>query len=154
VRFTPVAVAAALVVSLTGCTQTVALQPADNAIDPLCASVVVHLPDPLVDFEQRSTNAQGTSAWGTPTSVILRCGVPEPDPTSTLPCVSADGVDWLRDDTDEPTYVFTTYGRSPAVEVIVDRDAVSPGVALYDLADAIKFTEKVRECTDVEDSLD
>jgi hypothetical protein len=143
-----------MLIGLTGCTQTVALQPAVNAIDPLCASVVVHLPETVAGLEQRDTNAQGTSAWGEPSAVILRCGVPVPDPTSTLPCVTADGVDWLRDEGErDGDFVFTTYGRSPATEVIINRDAVSPGVALYDLAGAVGFAEKTTECTDVEDTL-
>ena len=138
---------------LAGCTQTVALEPADNAIDVGCAEIIVRLPDTVSELEIRETNAQGTAAWGTPTAVILRCGVAEPAPTSTLPCVLVDDVYWLRDDTNAPSYVFTTYGRSPATEVIVNRDAVSPGVALYDLVGAVSFTTETGACTEIEDSL-
>jgi hypothetical protein len=104
-------------------------------------------------LELRETNAQGTGAWGTPTAVILRCGVAEPAPTSTLPCVLVDDVYWLRDGTNAPSYVFTTYGRSPATEVIVDSNAVSPGAALYDLVGAVSFTTETGACTEIEDSL-
>jgi hypothetical protein len=142
--------------TLTGCTQTVALEPAENAIDPGCAEVVVHAPQTVADLAIRETNAQGVVAWGDPSAVILRCGVAEPDPTSTLPCVLVEDGEktyWLRDDSDAPNYVFTTYGRSPAVEVIINRDVVSPGPALYDLVDAISRTEGLRACTEIEDSL-
>ena len=149
----PVSVAVLAVALLGGCTQAVALEPADDAINVGCAEIVVRLPDTVSDLDIRETNAQGTGAWGTPTAVILRCGVAEPAPTSTLPCVLVDDVYWLRDDTNAPSYVFTTYGRSPATEVIVDRDAVSPGVALYDLVGAVSITTETGACTEIEDSL-
>jgi Protein of unknown function (DUF3515) len=126
-----------LALLLTGCAQTVALEPADDAPNPVCADVSVRLPE-LVDAKEiRSTNAQATGAWGNPASIILRCGVPAPAPTAELPCVTVEGVDWLRDDTAAPNYVFTTYGRVPAVEVIVDGDAASGFAALVDLAPAV-----------------
>jgi hypothetical protein len=138
---------------LGGCSQSVALEPADNATTIGCADVIVRLPDTVSGLELRQTNAQGTGAWGTPTAVILRCGVAEPAPTSTLPCVLVDDVYWLRDGTNAPSYVFTTYGRSPATEVIVDSNAVSPGAALYDLVGAVSFTTETGACTEIEDSL-
>jgi hypothetical protein len=85
--------------------------------------------------------------------VLLRCGVAIPDRASTLPCVLVEDVYWLRDDADAPNYVFTTYGRDPATEVIVNRDVTSPGSALYDLVDAVGATAETAECTEIEDSL-
>lgn len=117
------------------------------------------LPETVVDFPSRETNAQGTGAWGSgsgkyPTSVLLRCGVPVPSRASTLPCVLVGDVYWLRDGTDAPTYIFTTYGREPATEVIVtQRSDVSPGAALYDLQNAVDVTKSTAKCTTVEDSL-
>ncbi|MCU1425762.1 MAG: hypothetical protein JWM51_2053 [Microbacteriaceae bacterium] len=149
-------IAAAVIIlgTLSGCARTVALNPAENASDTECADVVVRLPETVSDLPIKETNAQGTGAWGADTSaVLLRCGVPVPDPTSTLPCVLVDEVYWLRDDADAPNYVFTTYGRDPAVEVIVDQETVSPGAALYDLANAVSFTTETGACTDIEDSL-
>ena len=145
--FAPVGLpVAALTLLLTGCSAPVALEPADDAINPACAAVVVRLPDTVAGLDARETNAQGTGAWGTPASVILRCGVPVPAPTAVLPCVTVDGVDWLRDDSNDPSFVFTTYGREPAVEVIVDADAASGFEALTDLSYAVSFTERVGEC--------
>ena len=138
---------------LAGCTQTVALEPAENAIDPGCAEVVAHAPETVGELTRRDTDAQGVLAYGDPTSVIVRCGVEEPGPTAALRCVDTNGINWLRDDTDAPIYVFTTYGRSPATEVIIDRDVISPGLALLDLVSAVGGTEKVGECTTIEDSL-
>jgi hypothetical protein len=49
--------------------------------------------------------------------VVLRCGLPEPAPT-TRHCLTVDGVDWVVDESTDPV-VFTSYGRSPALEVLV-----------------------------------
>jgi hypothetical protein len=126
-----------LVLLLAGCAPTVALEPADDAINPICAEVSVRLPETVAELPSRETNAQATGAWGEPVSVILRCGVPSPAPTAELPCQTVDGIDWLIDDADAPNYVFTTYGRTPAVEVIVNYDVVSGNAALTDLAPAV-----------------
>ena len=131
------ALALPLALVLAGCSQTVALEPADDAANPVCAEVSVRLPDTADGQPLRSTNAQATGAWGNPASIILRCGVPAPAPTAELPCLTVEGIDWLRDDSDAPNYVFTTYGRVPAVEVIVDGDKASGFAALVDLAPAV-----------------
>ncbi len=130
-------VAALTVGVLAGCAPAVALEPADDAANPACAEVSVRLPDTVAELPRRLTNAQATGAWGEPTGVILRCGVPVPAPTATLPCVTVDGVDWLRDGADDPNFVFTTYGRNPAIEVIIDSAVVSGFSALNDLARAV-----------------
>jgi hypothetical protein len=141
------ATAAALVLVLAGCAPTVALEPADDAASPLCAEVSVRLPDAIGELAVRQTNAQATAAWGEPTAIILRCGVPAPAPTAELPCVTVDGVDWLRDDADAPVYVFTTYGREPAVEVIVQDGETTSGLeALTEVADAVSRLPVTGEC--------
>ena len=147
------AVTLLLAATLTGCAQTVALTPAGDAQNSVCADIVVHAPRDVLDLPYRETNAQGVVAWGEPSAVILRCGVAIPDPTSTLPCVEVDGVYWLRDDAKAPNYVFTTYGRDPAVEVIVNRDRVAPGAALLDLIPSVQYAEEIGQCTEVEDTL-
>lgn len=126
-----------LLLLLAGCSPIVALEPAEDAASPLCAEVTVRLPDTVDELAKRQTNAQATGAWGEPTAVLLRCGVPSPAPTSKLPCLTVEGVDWLRDDSDDPIFVFTTYGRTPAVEVIVDYSTASAFDALVDVAFAV-----------------
>lgn len=152
------ALALVTIALLSGCAQTVPFGAAPDAANPLCADVVVRLPDVVNDdLQRRQTNSQGTAAWGDPSSALLRCGVTVPGPTSTLPCVAIDvsgqKVYWLRDGTDDPRIIFTTYGREPATEVIVDRDKVTPGVVLLDVSKALLYTKETRQCTDVEDSL-
>jgi hypothetical protein len=133
---------------LTGCTPTVALTPATNATDARCASVVVLLPDTVSTLPQRETNAQGTGAWGEPPDIVLRCGVAVPDPTSALPCVTVDGIDWLRKADAHEVYVFTTYGRDPAVAVTINSKNVKAdgNQALNDLAIAVAEIPSKHRC--------
>jgi hypothetical protein len=132
---------------LTACAPTVALTPAGNATNAKCASVVVLLPATVSTLAQRQTNAQGTGAWGTPADILLRCGVPVPDP-NRLPCVTVDGIDWLRNDKDAPVYVFTTYGRNPAVAVTINSKNVHAdgNQALNDLAIAVAQIPSRHHC--------
>ncbi|TBN58475.1 DUF3515 family protein [Glaciihabitans arcticus] len=148
------ALLAALALTLTGCVQTVSLRPAEFAVDPLCAQVMVDAPSDVAELPIRETNAQGTLAWGSPAAVLLRCGVPEPDPTATLPCYEVGGVFWLVDDAGSPNYVYTTYGRSPATEVILNRDLVAPAPALLDVSRAVAATTATSSCTEVADTLE
>jgi len=132
-------VAAALVIStfaLSGCSATVALDPAANANNPACADVVVRLPDSIDNLTKRQTNSQSTAAWGEPTAVIFRCGL-EPVSVSKLACVTSSDIDWLVDDSNKPSYRFVTFARTPAVEVVVDSAKVSGVTALDELASAV-----------------
>jgi hypothetical protein len=121
------------------------LEPAPAATAYGCAEISVRLPAQVAELERRSTNAQATAAWGDPTAVIFRCGVPAPGP-SELPCFTVDEVDWLLDESNAPRYVFTTYGRDPAVEVIVDNDAVRGPDALRAISGAVGVTEADSRC--------
>lgn len=142
------------VLLLAGCSPTVTLQPADDAADPECAKVSVELSflDTVAELAPRETNAQATAAWGEPASVLLRCGVPSPPPTAEFPCVTVDGIDWLVDDSDDPSFVFTTYGRTPAVQVIVDSNGASGRAALTDVARAVSVIPADRACVALEDA--
>jgi len=57
-----------------------------------------------------------TAAWGDP-AIIARCGVPTIGPT-TDQCLEVSGVDWVAHRFTDGVR-FTTYGRSPALEVLV-----------------------------------
>lgn len=112
------------------------MTPAAGANDPLCADVTVRLPDSVDGQPRQWTDAQATGAWGNPSAVLLTCGVTPPGP-STLPCQTVNGVDWLIDDSEAPHYRFTTFGRTPAVEVYLDYDVVSGNAALQALSTAV-----------------
>lgn len=134
--------------SLSACTANVSLEAAQDSNNPACAEVSVRLPEMVADQAKRVTDAQATGAWGNPTSVILRCGLPAVE-VSTLPCVTASGVDWLVDDSKKPSYRFITFGRKPATEVIVDSRKVAGVTALSDLSTAIQSIEATKHCSTV-----
>jgi hypothetical protein len=138
--------------ALAGCTQAVAIDAAPDASNVDCAAVVVRLPDTVADLAERETNAQATGAWGQPASVLLRCGVNPPGPTTDR-CVSVDGVDWVIDESDRPNYLFTTYGRTPAVEVLVDNDVVSGTTAIADLSAAVSAIPAEGGCVAIDDTV-
>ncbi len=123
-----VAALAASLLGLASCSSTVSIPPAPDANNPLCADVSVRLPKVVDGMQRRWTDAQATGAWGDPTTVILACGVMPPGPT-TLECVTIEGVDWIIDPSDEPNYRFTTYGRTPAVEVFLTYDPATTSSA-------------------------
>lgn len=160
-RGSPFATAAAsvlLVGALTGCSATVAMSPAaEFANDPGCADVVARLYKPtpvdIGSYGLRTTDAQGTAAWGTPTVALLYCGVPVPE-VSDLDCIEYNGIFWLREVVDAG-YAFTTYGRDPAIRVIVDDDIVGgPGVALDEISGAVAYLpENGRVCLDTDDTV-
>ncbi|WP_194764129.1 DUF3515 family protein [Microbacterium sp. UFMG61] len=118
-RLTVVAGGLALVAALSGCSTTIHLEPADYANDPACAEVSVLLPDAVGELDRVWTDAQATGAWGDP-SVVLRCGVEPPAP-STEVCTTIGSIDWLVLDQEEERQRLVTYGRDPAVEVIIRR---------------------------------
>lgn len=144
-RATALMAAFALTLALSACSPTVSLEPAADANNPGCAEVIVRLPDAVDGQERRSTNAQSTAAWGNPATVILRCGI-EPVAVSTLPCVTASGVDWLVDDSAKPSYRFITFGRTPALEVIVDSEKAVGVNALDGLSSAVQSLEPSKVC--------
>lgn len=138
-------------VLLSGCAPTVNLEAAEESNTVECANMTVRLPDTISGHARRSVNAQATAAWGDPVSIIVRCGVPIPEPTP-LPCFEVAGIDWLRDDRDAPRFIFTTYGLSPATEVIVDSERASGTDALLELARAVgSQSEPVQRCIDPSD---
>jgi hypothetical protein len=148
---TGAALIAPLLLMLAGCAPIVALDPAPDAINPKCAAVIVNLPETVADLPSRETDAQATAAWGTPVAVVLHCGVPVPAPTATLPCLTVSGVDWLRDDKDVTNSIYTTYGRDPAIEVVIDGDKASGLATLTDLSYAVTTVPATGKCIAPED---
>ena len=96
-----------------------------GANDPACARLADSLPR-SVRGQGRVATSSGSAAvaaWGSP-AVIWRCGVAPPGPT-TDECLNIDGVDWVASPLADGTS-FTTFGRSPAVQVLVPRVPSSP----------------------------
>lgn len=138
-------VASLALLTLSGCAATVNLEPAEDSNNPGCAEVMVRLPSQLGGLQERYTNAQATAAWGDPAAVLLRCGL-EPVEVSTLPCVTAAGIDWLVDDSLAPSYRFISYARFPAVEVVVDSDNASGITSLEGIAGAVAKLPVTKAC--------
>ncbi len=136
-----------LLALFTACTATVPLTPAVNATDPKCAEIIVRLPKSVVDQPLRETNAQATGAWGNPTSVLLRCGVAQPAPSAS--CSTVNGIDWVVDVSGSPRYVYTTWGRSPATQVVVDTKLTqgSGAIILDALSNAVGSIAQTKACT-------
>ena len=135
--------------ALTGCSSTVALEPAADANNPLCAEVTVRLPDAVAGQDRRWTDAQATGAYGDPTSVFVACGVTVPGPTADLQCITLEGIDWLVDESQAPSMRMTTYGRDPAVQVFVDTEVVSANDALSNagIVSGIRMIPATSACT-------
>ncbi len=140
-RWTAIAgVVVALAAGLTGCTNAVGMSPAPSADAAACAAVQVRLPSTVDStFALRNTTAQSTAAWGDPAAALYHCGVAVPT-VSDLPCFDQGGVDWIRDDRGAQI-VFTTFGRSPAVQVVIDTSKTTSQV-VQDLTDAVATLPK------------
>lgn len=155
-RWALAAPVAAVALLLAGCTPVVALTPAPQATSVGCAGVIVRLPATIGGAAQRTVNAQGTAAWGSPATVTLTCGVATPQ-QSGLSCFQIGGVDWLVDDQrlsdGSRAAVFTTFGRSPGVQIIVKVGSLSRSDVLPAVSDAIgaATTTTSRTCKSLDD---
>lgn len=142
--------AAAVAAPLAACAPSISLTAAPYATDPLCASIVLAVPDRLGNLDRITASAQATAAWGTTAqAVTLRCGVEPPGPTTdqcqAIADVTGASVDWIV--VEEPgtgDWVFTTYGRTPAVEVRVPSG--TSGAAVVDLNRAVSAAPQTRHC--------
>jgi hypothetical protein len=104
-------------------------QPVEVAVpgggaDPACAAMADRLPSRLLNQERVATSQRSpaVAAWGDP-AIIWRCGVTPPGPT-TQDCIAVNGIDWVVEPLDDGTG-FVSYGRDPAVQVLVP-DAYAP----------------------------
>lgn len=147
-----IATLAVAMLSLTACTPIATVQPADDASNPLCAEMMVQLPQEISGQALRKTNSQATAVWGEPSQLVLRCGVVPPAPSSD-PCVSVNGVDWLAKE-GEKNWTLTTYGRTPATELLFDPQQIPSSTVLATMSGAAAKIPAQRQCTDVEKTVD
>ncbi|TQL64076.1 uncharacterized protein DUF3515 [Rarobacter faecitabidus] len=135
--------------AVAGCAPTIAVEPAAHADDAACGLVLARTPQTMDGHPQRQTTAQATTAWGDAGAAIaLRCGVEQPGPSAD--CVSITygdvTVDWIAQET-TTGWRFTTYGRTPAVEVAVPSSLGLTQPGLTDLTDALASTIVTAHCT-------
>jgi hypothetical protein len=109
----------------------------DGGDDPACLDAGTRWPLEVAGEDERDTDPAGTAvhAWGDP-AVIARCGLPALGPT-TEQCISVDGVDWVARELSDGT-ALTTFGRSPAIEVLVPDEVGQAPLVLPAFADAAK----------------
>ncbi len=146
----PLASGVACLALLSGCSGTLVVDAAPHATDPECASVMLRMPDAIDGHKQRATSSQGTTAWGDPAAAIVRCGMNSPGPT-TDHCVNVGGVDWISTEQNKNSWKFVSYGRSPAVEVLVDPRAESGANALNAISPAVAYIKQDRKCENAAD---
>lgn len=113
---------------------------------------MVVLPPEISEQQKRQTNSQATAVWGDPAQLVLRCGV-TPPPPSTDPCVSVNGVDWLAKEGEE-SWTLTTYGRTPATELVFDPNVIPSSTILATLSSAASKIPAQRTCTTVTKTVD
>lgn len=107
-------------------------------------------------------------AFGTPDApVTIRCGLTPPPPTTDR-CLSVSktdedaGVDWINPEAGSPllpehapsdAWVFLTYGRTPALEVVipVESGIAQPTAALLAVEPAATLVEAERTCVGATD---
>jgi hypothetical protein len=109
-----------LVGALSGCSSTEVTDPA-QAGSAACRAAAAHWPKTVGGQSRQPTSSSSVAvrAWGDP-AIIARCGLPPIGPT-TDQCLQVSGIDWVAHQLTDGVR-FTTYGRSPAIEVLVPSD--------------------------------
>ena len=155
----------ALLAGLTACGPgPVNLEPAEDAANPACAKAMVAMPSELNSLQQRETTAQATTAWGDPSSIILKCGVAHSQEPVSDPCVNVNGIDWIVTPTDPQaaqaseqtasgTWQAKTFGRDPAIRVTFQAEQVFSSTLLAELSSAVAQIPQEQACSNLEDSL-
>ena len=117
-RLSGCAGAVLLVWGLAGCSASVEVTEPAEAGSAACRSAAARWPDTVGGRSLRPTSSSSVAvrAWGDP-AIIARCGLTPIGPT-TDQCLDVSGVDWVAHQLTDGVR-FTTYGRSPAIEVLV-----------------------------------
>lgn len=135
-----------IAIGLAGCSDSVRVEPFAASDSDACRAVAEHWPVSLLGEDRRvvAVQAAGVAVWGDP-QIVARCGarVPQAGPEEPLNCLQVNGVDWIAVPFDDGTG-FVSYGREPAIEVLVP-DAYAPESsvlpALEAAASAVEATD-------------
>ena len=132
---------AVLVLPLGACASAVKVTPFEGAETPECHALSALWPARVGSAEPRETAVDSVTvaAWGDP-AIIARCGALPPGPT-TLQCLDVAGVDWIVEELEDGVS-FTTYGRTPAVQVLVPKAYPTPPLLLPAFAPAVETIEQ------------
>jgi hypothetical protein len=144
---------------LSGCAAATYAPPGPDAALPVCGEVVAYAPPEVLDLARTEPASQGTAVWGRgDEAVVLRCGVtpPPPDPEGCTRLEDDQGnlTDWLIRPTDDGGWMFTTYGREPAIDVLVPSGVGGdqPSAALLALSSTVQRIEPTTHCVGLEDT--
>ena len=74
-----------------------------------------------------AADSDTVAAWGDP-AIIARCGATAPGPTSAQ-CLAIADVDWVAEPLDDGVR-FTSYGRDPAIQVLVPSDYATESLVM------------------------
>lgn len=161
------AVALGVAAAMAGCARPVTVEAAEFAPDPVCGQVILALPHQLGALSQVPTTSQATVAWGAG-EIIVRCGVAPPPPTDER-CISVTSsagvtIDWIdpepgselippHADAEGGAWTFVTYGRVPAIEVVIAAasDVQSPADILNTISLAVDRAPAERFCVGATD---
>ena len=137
--------------ALTACSGGDSIEAARDGGSLACAALVARLPASVLGRDRRDLDVAGAARWGDP-AIVLRCGVPPTGPTSDY-CIDADDVQWTFRDLGK-RYRFTTYGRTPAVEVVVPSSVgrTNATSALIDLTAAVRPLPVGARCVGPDDA--
>lgn len=115
---------AVVVATVAGCSRAVAVALPAQAGSAACAAAAKLWPADVSGHQpvEVSPASPAVRAYGDP-AIIARCGVAEPAPSTD--CLSVNDVDWVVTMLTDGAK-FVTYGRSPALEVLVPSGA-APG---------------------------
>ena len=127
-------------------TRPLAVTAPSGGADPACSRLAARLPA-TVQRQGRvrtSSDSPAVAAWGDP-AIIWRCGVTPLGPT-TDECIDVNGVDWVRHPLADGSS-FTTYGRDPAVQVLVPKAYAPEPLVLPPFSDVVSVvTQGERRC--------
>lgn len=120
-RVLPTGLGLLVVAALGACSGPVEVAVPVQAGAPACASASEHWPTQILGEAPTETEPSDPTviAWGDP-AVIARCGMPAPGPTQNQ-CITVNGIDWVAEDLGDGTKL-TTFGREPAIEVLVPEE--------------------------------
>lgn len=142
---------------LAGCAAATYAPPGPQAELPVCGEIVAYAPQELLGRSQTEPSSQGTVVWGNG-DIVLRCGLepPAPNPEGCTRIEDSQGTltDWLIRPSDGGGWHFTTYGRDPAIDVLVAEGVGGdqPSAALIDLTSTVHRIEADEYCVSLEDT--
>ncbi len=132
--------------AIAGCSGAVEVTLPGLADDPSCAAAAQRWPDVVSGLRSvpLSSTSPSVRAWGDP-AVIARCGLDDPGPSTA--CLTVNGIDWVVSDLSDGKR-FVTFGRRPAIEVLVPQVYAPEGTLLPVFTDAAALLPGTgRRCT-------